>query len=62
MMYVKIFESRKSFNYYVIEHHLSIKGIEHDKLIIENQNKNKMTVDENELFHIIDQYFKEKIK
>ena len=40
-MYVKLFESRQSFNYYIIEHHISIKGIEHDQLVIGNQEKKK---------------------
>jgi|GEM_PF-4492052 hypothetical protein len=61
-MYVKLFESRQSFNYYIIEHHISIKGIEHDQLVIGNQEKKKINVDENELFHVIDKYFKDKLK
>lgn len=61
-MYVKIFESHKSSNYYIIEHFISIKGIKHDTLILKNQEKKSIQINENELFRVINNYFKEKLK
>lgn len=60
-MYVKVFESRKSSNSYIIQHDISIRGLDHGKMYIENQNKIRLTISENELFYVIDKFFKDKL-
>ena len=61
-MYIKIFESRQTSNCYVIQHDISLRDLNHGVMYIENQDKKRIVFDENELFHLIDGYFKEKLK
>lgn len=61
-MYIKVFESRQSSNSYIIQHDISLRGLDHGKMYIENQNKQRLTIDENELFHLIDWFFKDRFK
>jgi hypothetical protein len=61
-MYIKVFESRKSARCYMLQHDVSIKGLEHGVLYIHNQDKQSIRIGENELFAIIDNYWKDKLK
>ena len=61
-MYIKVFESRQSARSYIIMHDLSFSGIDHGLITIENANKKKIVLNENELYKIIDEYFKANLK
>jgi hypothetical protein len=61
-MYIKVFESRKTSNSYIIQHDVSIRGLDHGKMYIENQDKKRIVIGEDELFHIIDRFFKDYLK
>lgn len=56
-MYVKIFESRQSSNSYIVQHDISLRGLDHGQLYIENQDKKRIKINENELFSVIDKLF-----
>lgn len=60
-MYIKIFESRNSNNSYLVRHDISIAGLDHGIMHIENQDKRRLSINENELFKIIDRFFKESL-
>lgn len=60
-MYIKVFESRQSSNSYIVQHDISMRGLDHGKMYLENQDKVRLPIDENELFHVIDQFFKGKL-
>lgn len=61
-MYIKVFESRKTSNSYIVQHDISMRGLDHGMMYIENQDHKRIKIDENELFHLIDSYFKDKLK
>lgn len=60
-MYIKVFESRKSSNSYIIEHDTSIRGLDHGIMYIESQDKLRIRISEDVLFYLIDKLFKDKI-
>lgn len=59
-MYIKVFESRKTSNSYILQHDTSMRGLDHGVMHIENQDKKRITISEDELFHLINWYFREK--
>lgn len=61
-MYIKVFESRQSTNSYVIQHDISMKGLDHGAMYLENHDHVRIKVCENELFNLIDTFFKDKNK
>lgn len=61
-MYIKLFESPKSSNSYIVRHDISLKGLNHGAIYIENQDKVRLKIDEDELFQLINLYFKIKTK
>ena len=60
-MYVKVFESRKTSNSYIIQHDISMKGLDHGVMYLENQEHVKIKIGEDELFHLVDKLFKDKL-
>lgn len=61
-MYVKVFESRQSSSSYIIQHDISLRGLDHGVMYIENQDHIRLKINENELFDLIDRFFKDKNK
>lgn len=59
-MYVKVFESRQTSNSYIVQHDISLRGLDHGVMYLENQDKKRIKICENELFKLIDFYFKVK--
>ena len=45
-MYVKVFESRQTSNSYVIQHDISMRGLDHGKMYLENQDKKRIAINE----------------
>jgi sulfur transfer complex TusBCD TusB component (DsrH family) len=60
-MYIKVFESRNTANWYILNHDISMRGLEHGIIRIENQDHITIAINENELFHAIDKLFKERL-
>ena len=61
-MYIKVFESRQSARSYIIKHDLSLAGVDHGVITIENANKKQIVLGEDELYKIIDTFFKSNLK
>lgn len=59
-MYIKVFESRQSSNSYILQHDISMRGLDHGVMHIENQHKVKLKINENELFYLVDALFRMK--
>jgi hypothetical protein len=59
-MYVKVFESRQTSNSYIVQHDISMRGLDHGVMYLENQDKKRIKICENELFRLLDFYFRVK--
>jgi hypothetical protein len=59
-MYIKIFENRDSNKSYSIVYPFSLQG--HLEPYIENEKHETIGVPDNELFDLIDRFFKEKMQ
>ena len=57
-MYVKVFESRQTSNSYIVQHDISMRGLDHGVMYLENQDKKRIKICENELFRLLDFYFR----
>ncbi len=59
-MYIKVFESRKTSSSYVIKHDISMRGLEHGVIYIENEKHEIIKTNENELFYLVEALFRMK--
>ena len=60
IMYIKVFEARDSKRSYTFGHHVGMSGMKHGTLYIDNELHKSVPVEENELFNLIDHFFKAK--
>lgn len=60
-MYIKVFESRKSSNSYIVQHDISMRGLDHGVMYIENQDHVRIRFNECDLFFLINEFFKDKV-
>ncbi len=61
-MYIKVFESRQSRRSYLIRHETSLRGLDHGKMFIENESRKIIALEEDELFKLIDTFFRAHLK
>ncbi len=59
-MYIKVFESRKTSHSYILKHDISMRGLEHGVMYIENQKHEIIKINENDLFYLVDALFRMK--
>jgi hypothetical protein len=58
-MYIKVFESRQSNKYYLLQYRLSENSGEQDRFHLENEKHKSRIVIESELFNSLDTLFRE---
>ncbi len=59
-MYVKVFESRDSSRYYIVQYRLSQHVGGEDKFHLMNEKGKSLILNEPELFQLLDTLFREK--
>lgn len=59
-MYIKLFESRQSPHWYILKHDISMRGLEHGVMTIENEKHEIIKISEDQLFYLVQALFRMK--
>lgn len=59
-MYIKVFESRQSSRWFIIKHDISIRGLDHGVIHLENEQHKRIAISEDKIFNVIDKLFEDE--
>lgn len=59
-MYIKVFESRQSSRWYILKHNISMRGLDHGVMTIENNKHEIIKISEDDLFYLVHALFRMK--